>query len=82
VIVVASLQEYLPLGDIVRIVAVCMGVAVIAPVAASLVITGFAAQSSADSASRSRVGGDARIALGVAILVVLIVAGIYALAFR
>ena len=36
VIVVASLQEYLPLGDIVRIVAVCIGVAVVAPAAAAL----------------------------------------------
>jgi hypothetical protein len=81
-ILFASFQEYLPLDDIAKIVAVCIGVAVIAPVAASLVITGFEAQATAaHGASRGRVGGDARIALGVAILVVLIVTGIYALAF-
>ena len=45
--IVASFQQYLPLGDLARIVAVGAGVAVIAPTAAALVITGFEAQASA-----------------------------------
>jgi hypothetical protein len=81
VIVVASLHEYLPLSDIVRIVAVCIGVAVLAPAAAALVITGFETQATAQEHHASRLGGDVRIALGIAVLVVLVVAGIYALAF-
>ena len=80
-IVVASLQEYLPLGDIVRIVAVCIGVAVVAPAAAALVITGFESQATAQEHRASTLSGDVRIVLGIAVLVVLVVAGIYALAF-
>lgn len=80
-IVVASLQEYLPLGDLARIVAVCIGVAVLAPAAAALVITGFGSQATAHEHGTSRFGGDVRVALGIALLVVLVVTGIYALAY-
>jgi hypothetical protein len=80
-IVVASLQEYLPLGDLAKIVAVCLGVAVLAPAAAALVITGFATQATAHEQGTSRFGGDVRIAIGIAVVVVLVVTGIYALAF-
>jgi hypothetical protein len=79
--IVASLQEYLPLGDLARIVAVCLGVALLAPAAAALVITGFDAQANAHGHGESRFGGDVRIALGITVLVVLVVTGIYALAF-
>jgi hypothetical protein len=78
-VIVASFEHYLPLGDLVRIVAVGAGVAVIAPTAAALVITGFEAQANAHRAKRSRMPGDVRIALGVAIIVVLVALGIYAL---
>ena len=77
--IVASFQHYLPLGDLARIVAVGAGVAVIAPAAAALVITGFEAQDEAHHANRTRVPGDLRIALGVMIIVVLVFLGIYAL---
>jgi hypothetical protein len=80
-IVVASLQEYLPLGDLARIVAVCIGVAVLAPAAAALVITGLGRQATAHEHGASRFGGDVRVALGIALLVVLVVTGIYALAY-
>jgi hypothetical protein len=80
--IVASFQEYLPLTDLAKIVAVCLAAALIAPAAASLMITGFEAQATTHRARKSRIGGDLRIALGVAILVVLIGAGLYALAFR
>ena len=79
--IVASLQEYLPLGDLARIVAVCICVALLAPAAAALVITGFETQAAAQERGASRFGGDVRIVLGIAVLVVLVVTGIYALAF-
>ncbi|MDX6540044.1 MAG: hypothetical protein QOI71_1654 [Gaiellales bacterium] len=74
----ATFQDYVPLGDLARIVAVCVGVAVIAPSAAALVITGLEAQ--ADGAGRLR--GDIRIALGVAAIVALVAIGILALINR
>jgi hypothetical protein len=79
--IIASLQEYLPLDDLVRILGVCLAVAVIAPCAAALVITGFEAQANAHEARQSRLPGDVRIALGVAVLAALIAVGILALAF-
>jgi hypothetical protein len=81
VIVVASFQEYLPLDDLAKILAVCVAVAVIAPCAAALVITGFEAQANAHEAKQSRFPGDLRIALGVVVLATLIGVGILALAF-
>jgi hypothetical protein len=75
----ASLHDYLPLDDLLKIVVACVVVAVAAPSAAALVITGFDAQAAAHGSGRSRVAGDLRIALGVAALAVLIVAGLYTL---
>ena len=77
--IVANFQHYLPLGDLARIVAVGAGVAVIAPTAAALVITGFEAKDDAHQGNRTRVPGDVRIALGILIIVVLVFLGIYAL---
>jgi len=77
--IIASFQDYLPLNDLVRIVAVCVGVAVVAPTAAALVITGFEVQANAQKAGHSRMPGDLRIALGVAVLAALIFVGLYAL---
>ena len=77
--IVASFQEYLPLGDLAKIVAVCVAVAVVAPAAAALVITGFEAQAGAHRSGQSRMLGDARIALGVAIIAAMIIVGIYAM---
>jgi hypothetical protein len=81
-VIVASFQEYVPLGDLVRIIAVCVGVAVVAPSAAALVITGFEAQANAHAAGGSRLRGDLRIALGVAVIVALVAVGILALSDR
>jgi hypothetical protein len=80
-VILASFQEYLPLDDLLKIVAVCLGVAVIAPCAAALVITGFEVQENAHKAGKKRLFGDLRIALGVLVLAVLIGVGILALAF-
>jgi|tagenome__1003787_1003787.scaffolds.fasta_scaffold20973204_4 hypothetical protein len=77
--IVASFQDYVPLADITKIIAVCLTVAVVAPTAAALVITGFEAQASASESVRSRVLANTRIALGVAIVVAMITIGLYAL---
>jgi hypothetical protein len=77
----ASLHDYLPIDDLVKIVVACLAVAVIAPSAASLVITGFERQSQAHQAGASRLVGDARIVVGVAIIAGLIALGILAVAF-
>jgi hypothetical protein len=81
-VIVASFQEYVPLSDLAHIVVVCLGVAIIAPSAAALVITGFEAQANADASNPARLRGDLRIALGFAIMAALVIAGIYALVNR
>jgi hypothetical protein len=78
-VIVASFQTYLPLEDLLRIVAVCLAVAVAAPTAAALVITGFEAQASAHESGRSRAPGDVRIAFGVAIIAAMVIVGLYAM---
>jgi hypothetical protein len=81
VIPFASFQEYLPVDDLLKIVAVCVVVALVAPAAAALVITGFETQGGAHGAGgRSKLGGDARIAVGVLAIAAMIAAGIYAMA--
>jgi hypothetical protein len=77
--IIASVQDYLPLADLLKILAVCLAVAVVAPAAAALVITGFEAQATAHRSGRSRAAGDVRIALGVAIIAAMIVVGLYAI---
>jgi hypothetical protein len=78
-VIVAAFQDYLPLGDLLKILVVCLAVAVVSPAAAALVITGFEAQSKAHVSGGSRTPGDVRIAAGVVILVALIAVGILAL---
>jgi hypothetical protein len=75
----ASLHEYLPLDDLLKILVACVAVAVIAPSAAALVITGFESQA---NARNGRVRGDLRIALGVAVIAAMIAAGLYTLINR
>jgi hypothetical protein len=78
----ASLHEYLPLDDLLKILVACVAVAVIAPSAAALVITGFESQANAHHSGQSRVRGDLRIALGVAVIAAMIAAGLYTLINR
>jgi hypothetical protein len=78
----ASLHDYLPLDDLVKILIVCVGVAVLAPSAAALVITGFETQANAHHAGQSRLAGDIRIALGVALVAAMVAAGLYTLINR
>ena len=71
----ASLKDYLPLDDLLKIVVVCLVVAVIAPAAVSLAIAGL------DRRSRHAgdVSGTALVVVGVAVIAALIGAGLYAL---
>jgi multisubunit Na+/H+ antiporter MnhG subunit len=74
---IASLDDYLPLADLAKIVAVCIVVAVIAPAAVSVAIVGLDRRAQAET--RGRTLGIALIVVGVAALAALVVAGIYAL---
>jgi hypothetical protein len=75
---IASFSEYLPLDDLVKILGVCLAVAVIAPSAATLAIVGHDRRTRA-GASSGRVSGLALILLGVGILAALVGFGIYVL---
>jgi hypothetical protein len=78
-VILASYQEYLPLGDLWKIVVTCLAVAVVSPIAAAFVINGFEGQSKAHAAGTSRTSSDLRIALGVLLLAALIAFGTLAL---
>jgi hypothetical protein len=79
VIPFASFHEYVPVDDLLKIIAVCVAVAIVAPSAAALVITGFEVQSNAHGSGGRRMSGDLRIALGVLVIAAMIAAGIYAM---
>ena len=73
--VLASLSQYLPLADLVKIVVVCLVVAVVAPAAVSVAIAGL------DRRSRhaNDATGTALVVVGIAVIAALIGAGLYAL---
>jgi hypothetical protein len=72
-----SLNDYLPLYELVRILAVTLTVAVAAPSAASLAIVGL------DRRESGSMGvGNSLIALGAGILCLLVALGLYALVDR
>ena len=72
---IADLQTYLPFGDLVKIVAVCLGIAVVAPTAAAFAIHGLDQRQHAQTAA----AGTIRIAAGVGVLALLVAVGLYAL---
>jgi hypothetical protein len=74
---VLALSSYLPLGELIRIVAVTLTVAVVAPSAVSLAIAGVDRR----AAGSARLGA-ALIGLGACILVTLVAAGLYTLVDR
>jgi len=76
--IVAAFSDYLPLDDLVRILAVCLFVAVVAPAAVSVSIVGFDRRAQAKMGS-SRTAGLALIVLGAATLAALVALGLYAL---
>jgi hypothetical protein len=76
---IASLDEYLPLGDLVKIVLVCLAVAVIAPSAVSVAIAGLDLRERSAERHERGLSGIALVVAGVAVLCALIGAGLYAL---
>jgi hypothetical protein len=72
-----SLSDYLPVADLVKIVAVTLAVAVVAPSAASLAIVGLDRRSAG-----AVVRGNALVGIGACVLVLLVAAGLYALINR
>jgi hypothetical protein len=75
----ASFSDYVPLGDLGKIIAVCLVVAVIAPTAVSVAVTGLDVRASSAEQHRSGAAGMALIIAGVAVLAALIGLGVYAL---
>jgi hypothetical protein len=69
-----SVNDYLPLFELVRILAVALSVAVVAPSAASLAIVGLDRRHSGSTGL-----GNSLIALGAATLILLVALGLYAL---
>jgi len=76
---IASLEQYLPLGDLGKIVAVCLVVAVVAPTAVSVGIVGLDRRARAGETHSSPVAGTLLLVVAVAILAALIGIGLYAL---
>ena len=72
-----SVNDYLPLAELVRILAVTLTVAVVAPSAASVAIVGLDRRHSGSTGV-----GNSLIALGAATLVLLVALGLYALVDR
>ena len=75
----ASLSDYLPFDDLLKIVVVCLVVAVVAPSAVSLSIVGLDRRASASANRAGTTSGVALIVLGIAIIGALIALGLYAL---
>jgi len=76
---IASLDDYVPLGDLGKIVIVCLLVAVIAPSAVSVAITGLDLREVSAEHHRRSASGIALVVAGVAVLCALIGIGLYAL---
>ena len=79
---IASFSQYLPLGDLWKIVIACLVVALVAPTSVAIAIAGLDRRAEATEHHRSQVPGDLLVVLGAAILAALIGAGIYALVNR
>jgi hypothetical protein len=75
----ASLDGYLPLGDLAKILAVCLVVAVVAPAAVTVGIVGLDRRARAETSGTGRTVGIVLILFAVAVLLFLVAAGIYAL---
>jgi hypothetical protein len=75
----ASLQSYLPLDDLLKIILATLAVAVIAPAAVSVAIAGLDRRATSIERHRSPVPGVALVVVGVAVIAALIGAGLYTL---
>jgi len=76
---IASLDDYLPLADLWKIVLVCLLVAVIAPTAVSVAIAGLDLRERSAERHEGGLPGLALVVAGVAVVCALIGAGLYAL---
>jgi hypothetical protein len=79
-VTIASFQDYLPLGDLVKIIVVCLAVAIVAPTAAGVAIIGLDRRARAEARGASVARAQALTVVGLGVLAALVVAGIYALA--
>jgi hypothetical protein len=77
--IVASFSQYLPVKDLLEILAVCVVVAVVAPSAVAVGIVGLGRRERAAETHESGALGTALIVGAVAVLAALIGLGIYAL---
>jgi hypothetical protein len=81
-VILASLSEYLPLDDLIRILIACLVVAVVAPSSVAVAISGLDRRHRAAEAHASDTAGTIFVVAGVAVLVALVLAGIYVLSDR
>jgi hypothetical protein len=77
--VIASFSDYLPFGDLVKILAVCLVVAAVAPTAVAVGIVGLDRRAQARQAHAGGAVGTALVLVGVGVLAALVGLGIYAL---
>jgi hypothetical protein len=77
--IIAAFKDYVPLSDLLDIVLVCAGVAIVAPSAVAVAIVGLDRRNEAIERHESSTMGTAIIAVGVIVLAVLIAVGLYAL---
>jgi hypothetical protein len=75
----ASLQQYLPLDDLAKIILATLLVAVIAPAAVSVAIAGLDRRATSLERHTSPLAGITLVATGVAVIAALIGAGLYTL---
>jgi hypothetical protein len=81
-VTLAAFSDYLPASDLLKIVVVCLAVAVVAPASVSIAISGLDRRGRAVQEHSSRAAGTLLIVGGVSVLVALITFGIYALVNR
>jgi len=78
----AAFSAYLPASDLLKILVVCLAVAVVAPASVAVAIAGLDRRVRATQRHSSPALGTALVVLGVGVLAVLIGCGIYALVNR
>jgi hypothetical protein len=79
---IASLDEYLPLGDLAKIILVCLFVAVVAPTAVSVGIVGLDQRARAHARHSSAATGTVLVVAATLVLAALVSFGLYALVNR
>jgi ABC-type Fe3+ transport system permease subunit len=78
-VIFASFSEYLPLDDLVRILIACLVVAVVAPSSVAVAISGLDRRHRAAERDAGDAAGTALVVAGAAVLVALVLGGVYVL---